>query len=97
MIILNSNLNLVINDELTVPVNGFSEMIITQDGDDEVAARAKELGDAVVESLETLGAITKLELIRNDEVIWSSTRYTSIKRLSFEANPDYFEYSIIFN
>lgn len=99
MIVLNSNLTLIINNEISIPLNSFSEMVISRDNEEEeVTARAYELDSEILTSLDTLGNnIVKMELLRDNAKIWESTNYTHIKRLSFEATVDTSEYSIVFN
>lgn len=98
MVILNSQLTIRING-IDIDVNTFAENIINEvDNTSEVYIRTNAMTPEKVDAITAMRDLHEfeLELLRGDEMIWSSSKYNSLKRFSFDANADSHEYGITF-
>lgn len=94
-------LTLVINDDIRLPVESFSETLIDAHKETkrpEVHIKLKGINAVEDEDLQKLFTIVinNLELYKNGLSIWTSSNYSKILRMGLDISGEMVEYSLIF-
>lgn len=94
-------LTLVINDDIRLPVESFSETLIDAHKETqrpEVHIKLKGINAVEDEDLQKLFTIVinNLELYKNGLSIWASSNYSKILRMGLDISGEMVEYSLIF-
>ena len=89
---------LVINDEIRIDINHFTETVINHERADfthpEAYADISNLNADL--SFANNLVINKLAVLKNDKEIWHSERYSNIKKLELNINEDSARYTLAF-